>query len=161
MCEISPVLPRVYADQDCSIARALEVVGERWTLLVVREALNGTRRFDDFQARLGIARNVLANRLERLVEESVLERRPYQERPVRYEYVPTRKGLELLPVTVALMDWGDRHYADPSAGPPVVLRHDPCGGDLSPRTVCACCGGEVAADSVSVRVDRTREPSPG
>jgi DNA-binding HxlR family transcriptional regulator len=150
------MLPRVYEDQDCSIARALEAVGERWTLLIVREALNGTRRFDEFQSRLGIARNVLAARLERLVEEGILERRPYQERPRRFEYVPTRKGEELLPVTLALLSWGDRYYADPIEGPPVVLRHDPCGSDLSPRTVCSCCGAEASAETVSTRVDRTR-----
>jgi len=153
------VLPRVYQDQDCSIARALEAVGERWTLLVVREALNGTRRFDEFQSRLGIARNVLSARLERLVDEGILERLPYQDRPVRFEYLPTHKGRELLPVTLALLAWGDRYYADPAEGPPVVLRHDPCGEDLSARTVCACCGGEASADNVSTRLDRTRSPT--
>ncbi|MGD9696130.1 MAG: winged helix-turn-helix transcriptional regulator [Thermoleophilia bacterium] len=150
------MLPRVYENQDCSIARALEAVGERWTLLIVREALNGTRRFDEFQSRLGIARNVLTARLQRLVEEGILERRPYQEHPARFEYLPTRKGEELLPVTLALLAWGDRYYADPVDGPPVVLRHDPCGGDLSPRTVCSCCGGEASAATVSTRIDRTR-----
>lgn len=150
------MLPRSYGDQDCSIARALEVVGERWTLLIVREALGGTRRFDDFQRALGIARNVLSARLERLVEEGVLARRPYRIRPERFEYVPTPKGEELLPVTLALLAWGDRHYADPADGPPVVLRHDPCGGDLVSRTVCACCGGEATTGTVSVRSDRTR-----
>lgn len=150
------MLPRAYENQDCSIARALEVVGERWTLLIVREAFNGTRRFDEFQSRLGIARNVLSARLEHLVEEGVLEKRPYQERPTRFEYVPTTKGEALLPITLGLLSWGDRYYADPVDGPPVVLRHDPCGSDLSPRTVCSCCGAEATAGSVSTRIDRTR-----
>lgn len=150
------MLPRVYEDQDCSIARALEAIGERWTLLIVREALAGTRRFDEFQARLGIARNVLSARLERLVAEGILERRPYRERPLRCEYVPTAKGEDLLPVTLALLAWGDRYYSDAAAGPPVVLRHDPCGADLAPRTVCGRCGGEARAANVSTRIDRTR-----
>ncbi len=150
------MLPRIYEDQDCSIARALEAVGERWTLLIVREALNGTRRFDEFQNRLGIARNVLSSRLERLVAEGILERRCYQDRPPRFEYLPTRKGEELLPITLALLSWGDHYYADPKEGPPVVLRHDPCGSDLSPRTVCTCCGKEATAQTVSIRIDRTR-----
>lgn len=152
------MLPRAYEGQDCSIARALEVVGERWTLLIIREALNGTRRFEEFQGRLRVARNVLSARLELLVDEGVLERRRYSDRPPRFEYVPTTKGEELIPITLGLLAWGDRHYADPGEGPPVVLRHDPCGGDLTPRTVCSCCGAEVTAAAVSVRFDRTRAP---
>jgi DNA-binding HxlR family transcriptional regulator len=151
------MLRRTYEDQDCSIARTLEVVGERWTLLIVREALNGTRRFDDFRRRLGIARNVLTVRLDRLVEDGVLDRRAYHERPTRFEYVPTEKGEALLPVTVALLAWGDRYYSDPVEGPPVILRHDPCGKDLAPLTVCSECGGEVHAGNVAARVDRTRD----
>lgn len=150
------MLPRTYENQDCSIARALEVVGERWTLLIVREALNGTRRFDDFQQHLGIARNILASRLERLVQEGVLERHQYQSRPARFEYMPTTKAEELLPVTLALLAWGSRYYADPDEGPPLILRHDPCGSDLAPRTVCACCEREVNPSDISIRFDRTR-----
>lgn len=150
------MLPRAYENQDCSIARALEVVGERWTLLIVREAFNGTHRFDEFQSRLGISRNVLTARLEHLVEEGVLERRQYQDRPARFEYLPTAKGEALLPITLGLLSWGDRYYADPDEGPPVVLRHDPCGSDLRARTVCACCGAEATAATVSTRIDRTR-----
>src|SRR5688500_9730788 len=97
------MLPRTYEDQNCSVARALEVLGDRWTLLVVRDAFLGVRRFDDFQRSLGIARNVLADRLGRLVDEGVLERRRYQERPERFEYRLTPKGLDLLPVTMSLM----------------------------------------------------------
>lgn len=159
MCQITAMLPRAYENQDCSIARALEVVGERWTLLIVREALNGTRRFEELQGRLGIARNVLSARLQRLVEEGVLERRRYQDRPPRFEYLPTAKGEELLPITLGLLVWGDRYYADPDEGPPVVLRHDPCGSDLRPKTVCSCCGAEATTETVSPRIDRTRVTS--
>src|SRR5512140_1885367 len=97
-----------FADMNCSVARTLEVIGEWWSMLVVREAFNGVRRFDDFQARLGIARNVLATRLQSLVEHGILDRRLYQERPERYEYRLTEKGRELYPVLISMMRWGDR-----------------------------------------------------
>ena len=100
-----------YNSQTCSIAGALEVVGERWSLLIVRDVFLGLRRFDEMQANLGIARNVLQTRLTRLVEQGVLERRLYQERPPRYEYRLTEKGLDLWPTVVALMQWGDKHAA--------------------------------------------------
>src|SRR5215204_3268371 len=99
------MLHNTYEGQTCSVARALELVGERWTLLVLRDAFLGVRRFDDFQRSLGVARNVLQTRLERLVEEDLLERRLYQERPARYEYRLTEKGLDLWPALVALMKW--------------------------------------------------------
>src|SRR6185437_16671788 len=102
-------------DQNCSIARALEVLGDRWTLLVIRDAFLGVHRFDDFQRDLGVARNVLSDRLARLVDEGLLERRRYQERPERFEYRLTEKGLDLFEVLAALMHWGDRWYAP--AGP--------------------------------------------
>ena len=102
------MLPRTYDDQDCSIARALEVLGDRWTMLVIREAFMGVRRFDDFQRNLGVARNVLTDRLGRLVEEGILGRMPYQERPERFEYRLTGKGVDLWPVMMSLMPWGDR-----------------------------------------------------
>ena len=111
------MLGRTYEDQVCSIARSLEVLGERWTLLVVRDALLGLRRFDDFQRSLRIARNILTDRLARLVTAGVLERIPYQERPVRHEYQLTPMGYELAVPIIGLMHWGDRHFATP-AGPP-------------------------------------------
>src|SRR6476659_10471164 len=101
------MLGRLYDDQTCSVARSLEVVGERWTLLVLRDAFLGIRRFDDFQRSLGVARNVLQNRLERLVEHGILERARYQERPERFEYRLTEKGLDLWPVIVSLISFGD------------------------------------------------------
>jgi DNA-binding HxlR family transcriptional regulator len=105
------VLNRTYEGQDCPIARALEIVGERWTLLIVRDVLVGPCRFDQLQASLGIARNVLADRLNRLVEEGILERVPYSKRPPRHEYRLTDKGRELEPALSALRRWGDQFVA--------------------------------------------------
>jgi DNA-binding HxlR family transcriptional regulator len=113
------MLKRDYEGQNCSIARALEVVGERWTLLIVRDAFLGLRRFDEFQENLGIARNVLADRLNRLVEEGILERVRYSERPERYEYRLTRKGRELNVALVGLRQWGDKYLSEK---PPSLLR---------------------------------------
>jgi DNA-binding HxlR family transcriptional regulator/peroxiredoxin len=105
------MLPRDYDTQNCSVARTLEAVGDRWTMLVIREAFLRTRRFEDFQAHLGIARNVLSDRLNRLVDDGILERRPYQDSPPRFEYRLTDKGRGLLPVLIALQDWGTRYVA--------------------------------------------------
>jgi DNA-binding HxlR family transcriptional regulator len=106
------MLNRDYGGQNCSIARALEVVGERWTLLIIRDLLLGLHRFDELQESLGIARNVLTDRLNRLVEEGVLERVLYSERPERYEYHLTKKGLDLNIALTALRQWGDEYVSD-------------------------------------------------
>jgi DNA-binding HxlR family transcriptional regulator len=113
------MLNRDYEGQNCSIARALEVVGERWTLLIVRDVFLGFRRFEQFQENLGIARNVLTDRLNRLVEEGILERVRYSERPERYEYRLTRKGRDLNLALAGLRQWGDKYRSEK---PPVVLR---------------------------------------
>ncbi len=147
------MLGRSYDDQVCSIARTLEVVGERWTLLIVRDALLGTTRFDGFLRRLGIARNVLTGRLNALVQHEVLERRPYRHRPLRYEYHLTPKGRELTPVIISLMEWGDRYF-DGDGGPPRVAEHLDCGGHVEARLVCEVCGRAVAAAEVSSRPGR-------
>src|SRR3954465_369838 len=136
------MLGKNYSNQNCSIAGALELVGERWTLLILRDTFLGTRRFDDFQRNLGIARNILQSRLARLVDEGILRRERYQERPERFEYRLTRKGVDLWPVVVSLLEWGDR-YAAPDAGPPMVLRHKDCGGEINGRRICEECGAEV------------------
>jgi DNA-binding HxlR family transcriptional regulator len=136
-----------YENQVCSIAGALEVVGERWSLLIVRDILLGVRRFDRLQESLGIARNVLQKRLEMLIDEGVLERRLYQERPARHEYRLTEKGLDLWPAIVALMKWGDR-YAAPEAGPPVLLEHRGCGGAVDEHRLCEACGARLSARDV-------------
>lgn len=131
-----------YRGQTCSIASALEVVGERWSLLIVRDVFLGLRRFDQMQAHMGIARNVLQARLSKLIDEGVLERRLYEERPRRYEYRLTEKGLDLWPTVVALMKWGDR-YAAPAAGAPVLLEHRGCGGAIDEHRVCETCGSRL------------------
>jgi len=141
------VLHNTYAGQVCSVARTLELVGERWTLLILRDAFMGVRRFDDFQRNLGIARNVLNTRLQRLVENGLLERQRYQERPERYEYRLTERGRDLWPSLVALMQWGDRYAAGPE-GPPTVVRHRGCGGLMTDRRTCADCGAELELSDV-------------
>jgi DNA-binding HxlR family transcriptional regulator len=141
------VLRSDYSGQNCSIASTLELIGERWTILILRDAFLGIRRFDDFQSHLGIARNVLNARLNRLVDEGLLRRVPYQERPQRFEYRLTSKAVDLWPVLVALLKWGDKH-AFPD-GPPVVLRHKGCGGELDDRRVCTKCGEPLEANDVA------------
>ena len=141
------MLHNTYAGQTCSIARTLELVGERWTLLILRDAFLGVRRFDDFQRSLGVARNVLNTRLQRLVESGLLERRRYQERPPRHEYVLTERGLELWPAIVALMQWGDRHLAG-DEGPPLLLEHRGCGGGVTAQRTCERCGAELGPRDV-------------
>jgi DNA-binding HxlR family transcriptional regulator len=113
------MLKRDYEGQNCSIARALEVVGERWTLLIIRDVFLGLRKFDEIQEDLGIARNVLTDRLGRLVDEGILERVRYSERPERFEYRLTPKGLELNVALTALRQWGDKHLSEK---PPRLLR---------------------------------------
>jgi DNA-binding HxlR family transcriptional regulator len=140
--------------QNCSIARALEVVGERWTLLVIREVLLGHRRFEEIRRNTGIASNILSDRLDTLVEHGVLERRRYADRPESFEYRATEMGLELQPVLGTLMAWGDRHMARPE-GPPRVFVHTTCDHDTTPRVVCDHCGEPLDARTVRVR------PGPG
>jgi len=151
-------LQRSYDTQTCSIASALEVVGERWSLLIVRDVLLGLRRFGELQEDLGIAKNVLQDRLERLVEQGVLERRRYQERPERFEYRLTDKGLDLWPVIVALMQWGDVHAARPE-GPPMILQHRDCGGTVDPHRLCSRCGARLAARDVTAIPGPSAAPS--
>jgi DNA-binding HxlR family transcriptional regulator len=136
-----------YESQTCSIAGALEVVGERWSLLLVRDVMLGLRRFDEIQENLGIARNVLQTRLTRLLEQGVLEKRLYQQHPPRYEYHLTEKGLDLWPTIVALMQWGDR-YAVPAGGPVVLLEHRGCGGAVDGHRVCEACGAKLSVREV-------------
>lgn len=121
---------------NCSIGRAMQLLGDKWTLLVLREVFNGVRRFEDFRQHLSISRPLLSQRLQTLVAEQVLERVPYQEpgaRP-RHEYRLTGKGRDLYPALVALMQWGDRYLADPD-GPPVQLQHRECGARVEVRLV--------------------------
>jgi DNA-binding HxlR family transcriptional regulator len=136
--------------EHCSLARGLAVIGDRWTLLVLREAFMGVRRFDAFEKSLKIARRVLSERLALLVEEGVLRKVPYQERPMRYEYRLTEKGLALYPVIISLVHWGDRFYAG-DAGPPIVHTHTPCGHDFRSVVTCSECGEALDARAVTLR----------
>ncbi|NWH09365.1 MAG: helix-turn-helix transcriptional regulator [Alphaproteobacteria bacterium] len=132
---------------NCSLARAMAVIGDRWTLLILRDAFMRVRRFEEFQESLGIARRVLTERLALLVDEGVLERRAYQARPPRHEYRLTQKGLDLYPALCALVHWGDAYYAG-ADGPPVLHRHKACGHDFRARLTCSHCGGLVEARDV-------------
>lgn len=140
-------------DTACSIARSLEIIGDRWTILILRDAFRGVRRFDELRDDLGIARPVLAERLKRLVEAGVLHKVPYQQRPVRYEYRLTQMGVELSPILVALMRWGDRHLSD--GAPPTVLVHEPCGHPLEQGFWCAECRQTFTPAEIASR------PGPG
>jgi DNA-binding HxlR family transcriptional regulator len=147
------MLRRSYDDQECSLASTLEIVGERWTLLVIRDALFGLRRFDEFAESLGVARNVLSNRLQRLVENELLTRVRYQERPERFEYHLTPRGHELATAVVALMRWGDRHLGRPD-GPTRLVEHHDCGTELQARLTCPHCDRAVGVDEVLTRHER-------
>ena len=133
------MLKRDYQTQTCSIARALEIVGERWSLLILRSVLLGTHRFDDLLADLGITRSVLTARLQHLVSEGVLERVPYQQHPPRHEYRATTKGRDLWPVIAHQLRWGDAYYPEPT-GAPSVITHNDCGGEPDDHLLCERCG---------------------
>ena len=138
------------ADQPCSIARSVAVIGDRWTLMILRDAFLGVRRFEAFQTRLGISRTIITERLKLLVDEGVLTKVPYQDRPVRHEYRLTQKGLDLYPVVMAIVHWGDRHYAG-EAGAPLLHRHKTCGCDFAPVMTCSECHAPVGAREVETR----------
>jgi DNA-binding HxlR family transcriptional regulator len=142
------MLGSTYEGQVCSVARALEIVGERWTLLIVRDALRGMRRFEEFRESLGLARNVLSDRLGKLVEHGILQRVEYSERPARSEYHLTPRGRELRTVVLLLMQWGDRNAPGP-LGPPRVARHTGCGGEVGMLPVCAE-HGVIPSDEIEI-----------
>lgn len=131
------------------MARTVSVIGDRWTLLVLRDCFLGVRRFHEFQQRLTISRPMLADRLSKLVEAGVLKRVAYQEAPVRYEYRLTAKGMDLHPIIMAIVHWGDVHMAG-KAGRPLLHRHTVCGHLFDPVVVCSECAAEVHAKDVVV-----------
>ncbi len=132
-----------FSDLACSVARTLEVVGDRWSLLVIRDAFYGLRRFDEFQRDLGVARNVLSSRLGKLVDAEILQKVQYEDRPARFEYHLTDKGRELLPVILTMMAWGDKWEAG-GTGAPVKLHHLPCDThDVHAEVTCSDCGEEL------------------
>jgi DNA-binding HxlR family transcriptional regulator len=143
-----------FADWPCSVARTVDILGDWWTPLVLRECFMGVRRFEDFQRNLGIGRNILTRRLTRLVDEGMLDRRPYQDHPPRHDYVLTPKGRDFFPVIAAIMRWGDTWLGD-GAGPPVVLHHQACDHDMRADVVCSHCGEALVLGEVRGR------PGPG
>ena len=151
------MLGRTYEGQNCSVAKSLELIGERWTMLVVREVFLGNRRFDKIATRLDIARNVLTTRLARLVDEGVLEKVRYQERPERFEYRLTEKGIDLWPIMVSLIQYGDRYYAP--EGPPMILRHKDCGGLVDAHRICSTCGERLTARAVRAELGPGAPPA--
>jgi DNA-binding HxlR family transcriptional regulator len=148
-----PMQRTSFETMNCSVAQCLEVVGEWWSMLIVRDAFLGVRRFDDFQARLGISRNILNVRLNRLVDAGILDRVPYQDHPPRAEYRLTDKGRDLWPVMNAMRQWGDR-WAAPK-GAPLEIVHTGCGHVVSAMTTCSECGEPLDAAAVRAR------PGPG
>jgi DNA-binding HxlR family transcriptional regulator len=135
------------ADVRCSIARTMDIIGDGWCALILRDVFAGISRFEQFQQDLGINRKTLAARLDHLVDEGILERRPYSQHPPRYDYLPTEKGADLFPVIAAVMRWGDRWTAG-SAGPPALIRHKSCGHHAAAEVICDHCGEPLALDEI-------------
>jgi DNA-binding HxlR family transcriptional regulator len=134
------------AEKNCAVARTWAVIGERWTMMILREVFRGARRFEEIELKLQLGRNTLAERLQALTEEGILERRPYQQGPVRYEYVLTQKGEDLYPVLLAVLRWGNKHMVDE---PPLQLLHRTCGHLVDPVTVCRDCRAEIHRKELS------------
>ncbi|MGF6312789.1 DNA-binding HxlR family transcriptional regulator [Bradyrhizobium sp. i1.8.4] len=141
-------------EEPCSLARTVAVIGDRWSLLILRECFLRIRRFDDFQASLGITRHLLADRLKKLVRFGVLRKIPYQEAPKRYEYILTQKGLDLYPIIMSIVHWGNIHMVD-ARGRPMLHEHKTCNKMFDPVMVCSECGEPLTAKSVHVH------PGPG
>lgn len=141
------------AAMPCSLARSLQVVGEWWTPLVLRDICFGRNRFEAIHDHLGIARNILKARLDTLLEHGMVQRRRYQRHPDRYEYLPTDKARDIVPVLLALMAWGDRWTAPD--GPPVLFTHRACGQDITAAVVCSGCSAPLAPEELDLR------PGPG
>jgi DNA-binding HxlR family transcriptional regulator len=136
-------------EEPCSLSRTIGVIGDRWTILILRESFLRTRRFEGFQSALGITRHLLSERLKKLVRNGVLCRIPYQEFPKRHEYILTQKGLDLYPVMMALVHWGDTHLVD-ECGRPLSHEHRKCGKLFNPVMVCSECGEPVVAEGVVI-----------
>jgi len=130
--------------ENCAVGNTLAIIGERWTLLVLRETFLGVRRFDQFRRNTGAARNILSDRLNTLVAHGILRRELYQERPERYEYRLTEKGVDLYPILITLMDWGMRHAMDDSEAT-MMLQHKGCGANVVPHLACPECHKPVQA----------------
>jgi DNA-binding HxlR family transcriptional regulator len=149
-----------FADMHCSLAHSLEVVGDWWTPLILRDLFMGLNRFDDLVVDLGISRNLLTTRLDELVGHGIVERQRYSEHPPRDRYGLTPAGRELAPIFAALTAWGDR-WATPPGGPPAIFQHRVCGHRFTPRVACSQCGEPVAADELEVLPGPGARSAPG
>jgi DNA-binding HxlR family transcriptional regulator len=141
-------------EEPCSLARTVAVIGDRWSLLILRECFLRIRRFDEFQSSLGVTRHLLADRLKKLVRFGVLRKIPYQDAPKRYEYILTQKGLDLYPIIMSIVHWGNIHMVD-SRGRPLLHEHKNCHKMFDPVMVCSECGEPLTAKDVHVH------PGPG
>lgn len=144
------------ADQHCSIARTLAVVGDRWTLMILRDLFLGATRFESIRENLGISRTILTDRLNLLQAEGVISRQAYQQKPLRHKYKLTKKGIDLFPVMMGLVRWGDTYYSDES-GPPMVHRHQKCGQLFTPVLACSECGEPISPFETTPSIN-LREP---
>lgn len=139
--------PKSYDNLNCSVARTMEQIGERWTILILRDAFYGIRRFDDFQASLGVARNILTTRLNHLVDGGIMRKEQYQNNPPRHEYRLTEKGRDLIPVITTMLAWGNRWESDRD---PVDLIHQDCDHTMHAVAVCSECGGRIDAHNLTI-----------
>src|ERR1700756_1270493 len=146
-------------EEACSLARTIGVIGDRWTLLILRECFLRPRRFEGFQSALGITRHLLAERLKKLVRTGVLRRIPHQESPKRHEYILTQKGLDLYPIMMAIVHWGDTHMVD-ERGRPLLHEHKNCGKLFDPVMVCSECGEPLQAKEVVTHPGPGAQPDP-
>lgn len=146
-----------FADQPCGVARTLDIVGELWSFMIIRNVFLGVRRFEGLRESLGISRKVLSERLELLVRRGILERRAYQDRPPRHEYRLTPMGVDLFPVLIALARWGNRWLAG-ERGAPIEYVHRKCGHVTQARVVCGACGEDLGAHNVQPQLGRGGEP---
>ncbi|WP_040525808.1 winged helix-turn-helix transcriptional regulator [Gordonia effusa] len=147
-------MPRTpFTEMNCSVAQCAHIIGERWSVLLIRDAMMGITRFEDFRARTGIARNILSSRLDDLVSNGILTRVQYADKPVRHEYVLTEKGMDLWHVLGAMAQWGDK-WSAPN-GPPVVLEHSACDHQATITPTCSHCGETLDLGTLSLR------PGPG
>jgi DNA-binding HxlR family transcriptional regulator len=145
-----------FADQPCAVARTMDIVGELWAFMIIRNVFLGVRRFEGLRANLGISRKVLTERLGLLVERGILERRPYHDRPPRHEYRLTPMGVDLFPVLMALARWGNRWLTD-ERGAPIEFVHRKCGQVTQARVVCNVCGDDLGAHNVQPRLGAAGE----
>ncbi len=149
-----------FTDMRCSLARSLELIGEWWSPLIIRDLFLGVRRFDDIVEDLGISRNLLTRRLKALIGAGIVERCAYRQRPKRWEYGLSAKGIDLIPTLLALTEWGDR-WAGPKEGRPILFVHATCGHQFRPTVTCSVCGQSLSADAVAARCGPGGLAAPG